>query len=124
MAQDYIRFMQPFFLPAAQSSAGATAWQPSADVYQTRDGWLVKLDLAGVRPEEVQLSASGNRLIVRGVRRDWCLEEGCCHYQMEIAYSRFERSLSLPVDLERADIHAEHRNGMLLVHIRVEADRQ
>ena len=124
MAKDSIRFMQSFFLPVAQASAGGTAWQPSADVYQTRDGWLVKLDLAGVRPDEVQLSASGNRLIVRGARRDWSLEEGCCHYQMEIAYSRFERSISLPADLEHADIRAEHRHGMLLVHIRPEADHR
>jgi HSP20 family protein len=125
MAQDLIRFMQSFFLPAAQA-AGGTAWQPPADVYRTRDGWLVKLDLAGVRPEEVQVSVGGDRLLVRGVRRDWSLEEGCCHYQMEIAYSRFERSITLPVNLERTDICAEHRHGMLLVHIRLreEADRR
>jgi HSP20 family protein len=121
MAKDRIRFMQSFFTSVAQT-AGAAAWQPSADLYRTRDGWLVKLDLAGVRPEDVQLSASGDRLIVRGVRRDWCLEEGCCHYQMEISYSRFERSLTLPVSLEHARISAEHRYGMLLIHIRPEGD--
>jgi HSP20 family protein len=119
MAQDLIRFMQSLFLPAAQAAGGA-AWQPPADVYRTRDGWLVKLDLAGVRPEDVEVTASGDQLTVRGVRRDWCLEEGCCHYQLEIAYSRFERSVTLPADLEHADLHAEHRQGMLLVQIRPE----
>ena len=118
MAQDLIRFMQSLFLPAAQAGTGA-AWQPYADIYRTRDGWLVKLDLAGVRPEDVQISASGDRLTVRGIRRDWSLQEGCCHYQMEIAYSRFERTITLPADLDRARLSAEHRNGMVLIHIRL-----
>ena len=41
---------------------------------------------------------------MRGSRRDWCLEEGCHQYQMEISYSRFERCLTLPTDLERARV--------------------
>jgi HSP20 family molecular chaperone IbpA len=42
---------------------------------------------------------------------------------MEISYSHFERSLDLPGDLERAHVTAEHRDGMLLVRIRMEDDR-
>ena len=40
---------------------------------------------------------------------------------MEIAYSHFERSLTLPADLDRARVTAEHRHGMLLVHVEPEA---
>jgi HSP20 family protein len=121
MAHDLIRLTHSLFLPAAQAAREA-AWQPSADVYRTRDGWLVKLDLAGVRPGDVEVSAGGGRLTVRGVRHDCCVHEGCCHYQMEISYSRFERSLTLPADLERAQIDAEHRDGMLLIHIHQEGN--
>jgi HSP20 family protein len=121
MADDLIRFMNSLFLPGAHSAQG-TAWEPSTDVYRTRSGWLVKLDLAGVRPEDVQVSVSGSHLSVRGLRRDWCLEEGCCQYQMEIAYSRFERHITLPVDLERAHVRAEHREGMVLIHIDTESN--
>jgi HSP20 family protein len=96
------------------------AWQPPADVYRTRGGWLVKLDLAGVRPEDVHLSVSGNHLTVEGIRRDWTVSEDCRCYQMEIAYSQFARQITLPVDLEHADIRAEHREGMLLVRIQQE----
>ena len=123
MRPDRIRQLQSLFFPFAET-ARAGAWQPSADVYRTRQGWLVKLDLAGVRPEDVQVSVQGNRLTVRGTRRDWSLQEGCSHYQMEIAYSRFERSLTLPVSLEQTRITAEHRQGMLLIHIRPEGDQR
>ena len=39
-----------------------TPWQPSADVYRTRDGWLVKFDLAGVKTEDVTVSMRGRRV--------------------------------------------------------------
>jgi HSP20 family protein len=97
-------------------------WQPNTDIYRTANGWLIKFDLAGVRPEDVELSVQGNRLSLRGVRRDWCLEE-CCHcYQLEIAYSQFERHLTLPANLDGARVEAEHRDGLLLVRIRSEED--
>jgi HSP20 family protein len=119
MRPDRIRQLQSLFFPIAETARAGT-WQPAADVYRTRQGWLVKLDLAGVRPEDVQVSAQGSRLTVRGTRRDWSLQEGCCHYQMEIAYSHFERSLTLPCDLEHARVSAEHRHGMLLIEVQLE----
>ena len=122
MANDSIRIKRSFFfLPAAW--AGPAAWQPPADIYRTRSGWLVKFDLAGVRAEDVRLAFTGNRLTVRGVRHDCCLEEGCCHYQMEISYSHFERTVTLPVALNQATLTVENRDGMLLVHVKPEAGR-
>jgi HSP20 family protein len=122
MPVDMIRLMKVFFAPAA-TSAGEPCWQPATDVYRTRTGWLVKFDLAGVRKEDIDLTAQGARLTVRGTRRDWCLEEACACYRMEIAYSHFERSVTLPVDLDRARITAEHRDGMLLVRIQPETEK-
>ena len=116
MPEDLIRFMQKLFPPAAER-----AWEPATDIYRTPCGWLVKLDLAGVRPEDVQFLAHGDRLQVRGVRRDWCLEEGCTHYRMEIAYSKFERNIVLPVDIEHARVATEFRHGLLLIRIEMEA---
>jgi HSP20 family protein len=120
MASDLIRFVHALFLPAA-SPFRHEGWQPSADVYRTQDGWLVKFDVAGVRAEDIQVKVDGRYLTVRGTRRDWCVEEGCQHYTMEISYSQFERSIALPVDLGRARLATEYRHGMLLVRIQKEA---
>ena len=119
MASDLIRAIHALFLPAAEAVREAL-WRPATDVYRTPKGWLVKFDLAGVLPEDVQWSVSGHRLTVRGTRRDWCREEGCKYYLMEISYSYFERSIELPVDLERADLAAEFRHGLLLIRISTE----
>ena len=97
-------------------------WQPSADVYRTRNGWLLKFDLAGVRPEDVTVSVQGRRVSVSGVRRDFIAEEGCSYYSMEISYNRFERSLEMPADLENARITLEARDGLLLVRMVTEGN--
>jgi HSP20 family protein len=119
MANDLIRMLQTLFPPGPELGRH-TAWRPSADVYRTRGGWLLKFDLAGVRPDEVHVEISGRRLTVRGTRRDWTHEEGCSHYLMEIAYSAFERSITLPEELGQARLSTEYRDGLLLVYLQTE----
>jgi HSP20 family protein len=116
MSEDFIRVMHALFLPAVESCQ-ESPWRPAADVYRGRNGWIVKFELAGVRPDELELTVLGNRLTVRGVRRDYTALEDCYYYQMEIAYCPFERSLTLPCDLERVNVTSEYRDGMLLVRI-------
>jgi HSP20 family protein len=112
--------MQSLFLPVVQMAYEPAAWQPSTDVVRTPYGWLIKFELAGVRPEDVELTAHhGRTLTVRGTRRDCYRDEECRYYLMEITYSHFERSIALPtaIDLGRADIQTEFRDGLLLVRI-------
>lgn len=90
-------------------------WQPPADIYRIEQGWLIKLDLAGVRSEDIQLSVRGQHLIIQGLRRDWIVEAGQQYYSMEIAYNRFKRVIELPTPLEHARIATEYRDGMLLI---------
>ncbi len=92
-------------------------WQPSVDIYRAEVGWLVKFDLAGVRPADIEVELDGQRLIVRGVRRDWTILEGQRAYSMEIAYNRFERIVELPLNVETSSFASEYRDGMFLVSI-------
>jgi HSP20 family protein len=114
--------MRRLFLPLTGLGTDG-AWEPLVDVYRTRDGWLIKADVAGVRPEDITLCVEGTRVTVRGVRRDLVLDEGCCHYRLEISYNHFERTVELPENVELAEIATEFRLGMLLVRIRKEASR-
>jgi HSP20 family protein len=98
-------------------------WQPCADIYRTRDGWLVKFDLAGVDTGDVAVTLRGRRLTISGVRRDSFFEEGSSHYSMEISYNRFERSLMLPANLENARVTIQAREGLLLVRMVTEGEQ-
>ena len=94
-----------------------TCWCPQADVYRGSHGWLVKFDLAGVRPDDIEVSFDGARLSVSGIRRDLYLEEGYYSYSMEISYSHFKRTIRLSDDVKTARLTTEYRDGMLLVKV-------
>jgi HSP20 family protein len=119
MSSELTRMVKALFVPATETYQ-RTSWLPLADIYRGRSGWLVKLDLAGVRPDEIELVVEGRRLTVRGIRRDWCVEEGQHSYSMEISYNRFERSIELPVNVEGVPLRSEYRDGMLLVTLQTE----
>lgn len=123
MAHDFIRVMRVLFLPGLETFQ-PVGWRPAMDVYRTRHGWIVKFELAGVRPEDISLTVRGRRLTVRGERRDCTRgEEYCCHH-MDIAYGRFERNVDLPDEIDSEQVKIEYRDGMLVVRIGSEEDQR
>lgn len=121
MATDEVRFPQILFLSAAR--AFEEVWQPRADVHRLPDGWLVKLELAGVDPDDVEVATRGNVLRVRGTRRDARVQECLDCHRLEIAYSGFERLIELPGLSESAGIGVTYRDGMLLIRVQMESNR-
>jgi len=126
--RDKIRHKSIFFLShtflSHSGDLGQTVWVPRVDIYRQASTWLVKCELAGVRAEDMTVSARGAQLMISGVRRDTLAERGWEHYSMEIPYSRFACSAALPENLEEADVESEYRDGMLLVRVRFnEKDR-
>jgi HSP20 family protein len=93
-------------------------WNPAADVYRTRDGWIVKLDLAGVSVDELEVEVRDSTLWVRGCRRDTFFQEGFIYHQMEITYSRFEKSIQFPCSLHGASMGHDYRDGLLIIKLR------
>jgi len=106
-----------FYAPISQLE---TTWRPRTDIYKTSSGWLLKFELAGVRPGDVSICITGNAVNIGGMRRDCMMEEDCSYYCMEISYNRFERSIELPCDLSQAQFATEFRDGILLVRITTE----
>lgn len=120
MARELETLLRRALFPPQSHAAAESYWQPSADIYRTSSGWLVKFDLAGVRPDEIQVRLESRGLTVSGVRRDWSIAE-CQHsYSMEISYNRFQRTVKLPCEVEHARTSTEYRDGMLLVRLECE----
>ena len=92
-------------------------WNPAADVFRTRDGWIVKLELAGVCPDEIEIEIDGSTLRVCGCRRDAFCRESVSYHQLEITYSRFEKTLNFPASIEGVRIEKSYRDGLLLIHL-------
>ncbi|MGI8812477.1 MAG: Hsp20/alpha crystallin family protein [Pyrinomonadaceae bacterium] len=93
-------------------------WLPAADVFQTPEGWLVKVELAGVSVEDVVIEVQGNVLAISGCRRDRsCAAAGFSYHQMEITYSTFEKTLTFPAQIEGARVEHNFENGLLIIRL-------
>jgi HSP20 family protein len=97
-------------------------WCPAADVYRAPDGWIVKVDLAGVRAEDIEISINGPLLRLSGLRRDSFCGEGVSHYQLEITYSRFEKTIQFPRSIEHASVVRDYRDGLLILRLHEEEE--
>jgi HSP20 family protein len=97
-------------------------WCPAADVYRSKDGWIVKVDLAGVQPHDVDVIIDGDLLRISGSRRDGICGEGVSHYQLEITYSRFEKMIRFPRSIEHASIERDYHDGLLILRLREERE--
>lgn len=92
-------------------------WRPPVDVLYSGERWLIKLELPGVRVEDLQIAAQGRSLRVAGCRRDLLLEQGLLYHSLEISYSRFDRTIELPFIIDPDAIRWHYQDGMLLIHI-------
>ena len=95
-------------------------WNPAADVYQSGEGWIVKIDLAGICSDELEIQISDSRLRISGCRRDTHYREGFVYHQMEITYSRFEKQIQFPSAIEGASVARDYSDGFLIIKLRSE----
>ena len=117
MAKSINRYFH-FLASSKNAKPSGRLWLPAADVYQTPEGWLVKVELAGVSAEEIEIEIEGNSLYIAGTRRDKSCAVGGTFHQMEITYSRFEKTLQFPASIEGANIEHNFDNGLLIIHLR------
>ncbi len=90
-------------LPVGRKSRPSErTWCPAADVLAVADGWIVKLELVGVAPDEVEI----------------VVDESVSYYQLEITYSRFHKKLSFPCTLKDVAVERIYQNGLLVLHLR------
>jgi HSP20 family protein len=115
MAKSINRYFQ--FIGSSKDVRSGRLWYPAADVYQTPDGWLVKVELAGVSTEDIEIEIQGNVLSIVGTRRDRSCAAGVSFHQMEITYSRFEKILKFPASIEGASVEHNFENGLLIINL-------
>lgn len=86
---------------------------PAIESY-TEDGQLtVRVDLPGVDPKDVEVSATGDQLTIRGKREQATEEKRRDFFHRELYYGSFERIIKLPEGAKPDEIKARHRNGVL-----------
>lgn len=92
-------------------------WVPNTDVYVTDTGLVVKVELPGMKSENLEITIEENRLRISGNRPDCCRAPKCSFLIMEISYGPFESVLDLPSGYDLTLAKAIYVNGFLRVDV-------
>ncbi len=112
------RVLDETFRHGSRPPAGdPSSWSPPADVYETAEGFLVRLEIGGLDLENLHVTFDDGCLTVEGRRCDLgCTESVVCH-QMEIPYGPFRRELAISRDVDAAGITAHYADGLLTIRL-------
>jgi len=91
------------------------AFVPTVDIKDRGNEIRIEAELPGVSEKDVDLSLSGDSLIIRGEKKHETEEKEKGYYRAERSYGSFERAIPLPVDVERDKIDATFKNGVLSI---------
>jgi HSP20 family protein len=89
-------------------------------VYITDGAIIIKVELAGMQREDLELTIDGPRLHIRGQRPDGCRPPQCKFLVMEINYGAFESVIELPEGYDLTRARAAYQNGFLRVDVPVD----
>lgn len=107
--------------PQAPGSSSEAYWVPNTDVYVTESGLVIKVELAGMRKEDLHVEMEGNTLKISGQRPDGCRSAKCKFLVMEINYGGFQSVLELPDGYDLTKAKAAYQNGFLRIDVPVKS---
>ena len=99
------------------------SFRPAADFFETAQGLVLRLELAGVVAQDVSLTLTGHELLVRGRRRPPAPEGIRRFVHLEMAFGIFERRFTLPIAVDPQRVEARYVDGVLEVHLPRKASR-
>ena len=99
-------------------SNGRAGWSPAAEIQESEKELRFTFELAGVKPDDVEITCDKGTLTVRGQRSEERKEgdEGRYHL-LERSYGTFTRSFQLPQNVDEDQIDAQFENGLLFVRV-------
>jgi HSP20 family protein len=102
-----------------REGSAKASWVPNTDVYVTDSGLVIKVELAGMRSDHLEITVEGNQLRISGTRPDGCRAPKCSFLVMEINYGPFESVLELPPGYDLSQAKAAYLNGFLRIDVPV-----
>jgi HSP20 family protein len=110
-------FGEDFFDESSKNGLTPSAWRPMTDIHETKEAYVFKVELPGFKKEDVKVEFSADTLTLRGERKEEeeTKNENC--HRLERSYGVFERSFTIPKNVDAKKIEAELKDGVLLLTI-------
>jgi HSP20 family protein len=99
----------------ARTSQLLSGWTPALDVFEDKDNLMVKVELPGMRKDDIQISLHDGSLSISGERKSEKKVEDAEIYRSERFYGRFQRTVTLPSPVNPDKVKAQYKDGVLTV---------
>ena len=93
------------------------AWMPPVDIAEEKDRIVLTAELPGFKENEIEIQMEGNVLTLRGERKFEEENKDRNYYRIERAYGQFVRSFTLPNNVDRENVKAMFRDGILEIEL-------
>ncbi len=103
-----------FEAPLARTSE-FLGWTPAFDVFEEKDNFIVKVELPGMKKEDINVSLHDGSLIISGERQNETHSEGTEVYRAERYFGKFQRAVTLPATVAADKVKAQYKDGVLTV---------
>jgi HSP20 family protein len=112
--RDFDRFFRGAFSPlTGETELSTRSWAPPVDIYETEDAIVLKAELPGVDPKDVEVRVEDNTLYLKGERKFEKEVKEQNYHRVERSYGSFARSFSLPNSISTDKVKAEFKDGLL-----------
>ena len=102
-------------LPALRGEA--PSFVPVVNVKETDEALEVTAEVPGLKPEEIEVSLTGDVLTLKGEKKEEREETQGNYHVVERRFGSFQRSFRLPMEVERDKLTAKHKDGVLLISL-------
>jgi HSP20 family protein len=104
-------------IPRTRENTASSVWSPSVDVKEDESQIVVRVELPGVRSEDIDLELSGDTMTIRGEKKFEDEEKSGSYVRIERLYGRFQRSFTLNAQIDQDSIAASFKDGVLTVRL-------
>ena len=95
----------------------SVGWTPACDIYEDDEEIVVRAELAGVEPGDVELRFENGVLTLKGERKLEKEDRRENYHRLELSYGTFTRAFSMPATIDSEKIRAESKQGVLHIHL-------
>ena len=108
------RLFKEAFTPFYDEGESSTrTWAPPVDIYETENDIVLKAELPGIDPQDVEVKVEDNTLYLKGERKFEKEVMNENYHRVERSYGSFARSFSLPNSISAEKVKAEFKDGLL-----------
>ena len=112
--REFDRLFKEAFSPmSGETEVSTRSWAPPVDIYETEDAIVLKAELPGIDPQDVEVRVEDNTLYLKGERNFEKEVKEQNYHRIERSYGSFARSFSLPNSISADKVKAEYKDGLL-----------